>query len=115
VRISSSSSPRAQGTVSQTGCPDPVLLKDIHIPVFTVSTIIDHSTPRRSVFKIQMLSDADVTFVLSNGGHNASIINPSGHPNRHHEIALAAKELRASLLCPGYLRLGAVKRKRQDF
>jgi polyhydroxyalkanoate synthase len=34
-----------------------------------------------------MLTDADVTFVLSNGGHNAGIVNPPGHPDRHHQIA----------------------------
>jgi polyhydroxyalkanoate synthase len=34
-----------------------------------------------------MLTDADVTFVLSNGGHNAGIVNPPGHPRRHHQIA----------------------------
>jgi polyhydroxyalkanoate synthase subunit PhaC len=34
-----------------------------------------------------MLTEADVTFVLSNGGHNAGIVNPPGHPNRHHQIA----------------------------
>jgi polyhydroxyalkanoate synthase subunit PhaC len=34
-----------------------------------------------------MLTDADVTFVLSNGGHNAGIVNPPGHPGRHYQIA----------------------------
>ncbi len=34
-----------------------------------------------------MLTEADVTFVLSNGGRNAGIVNPPGHPNRHHQIA----------------------------
>jgi polyhydroxyalkanoate synthase subunit PhaC len=64
-----------------------VSLRDIHAPVFAVSTITDHVAPWRSVYKIQILTDADVTFVLSNGGHNAGIVNPPGHPNRHHQIA----------------------------
>lgn len=64
-----------------------VSLRDIRLPIFAVSTIKDHVAPRRSVYKIQMLTDADVTFVLSNGGHNAGIVNPPGHPNRHHQIA----------------------------
>jgi polyhydroxyalkanoate synthase len=64
-----------------------VSLRDIRVPVFAVSTLTDHVAPWRSVYKIQMLTDADVTFVLSNGGHNAGIVNPPGHPNRHHQIA----------------------------
>jgi polyhydroxyalkanoate synthase len=65
-----------------------VSLRDIRIPIFAVSTVTDHVAPWRSVYKIQMLADADVTFVLSNGGHNAGIVNPPGHLHRHHQIAL---------------------------
>ncbi|MBS2132162.1 polyhydroxyalkanoic acid synthase (plasmid) [Burkholderia thailandensis] len=65
----------------------PVALRDIRVPVFAVSTIRDHVAPWRSVYKIQMLTDADVTFVLSNGGHNAGIVNPPGHPHSRHQIA----------------------------
>ena len=65
----------------------PISLRDIHIPIFAVSTISDHVAPWRSVYKIQMLTHADVTFVLSNGGHNAGVVNPPGHPHRHHQIA----------------------------
>jgi polyhydroxyalkanoate synthase subunit PhaC len=64
-----------------------VSLRDIHVPIFAVSTVTDHVAPWRSVYKIQMLTDADVTFVLSNGGHNAGIVSPPGHRNRHHQIA----------------------------
>jgi polyhydroxyalkanoate synthase len=65
----------------------PISLRDIHIPIFAVSTTTDHVAPWRSVYKIQMLTHADVTFVLSNGGHNAGVVNPPGHPHRHHQIA----------------------------
>jgi polyhydroxyalkanoate synthase len=64
-----------------------VSLRDIRLPVFAVSTIADHVAPWRSVYKIQMLMDSDVTFVLSSGGHNAGIVSPPGQPNRHHQIA----------------------------
>lgn len=70
----------------------PISLRDIHIPIFAVSTIADHVAPWRSVYKIQMLTHADVTFVLSNGGHNAGIVNPPGHPHRYHQIATHKEE-----------------------
>ena len=65
----------------------PVSLRDIRVPVFAVSTTGDHVAPWRSVYKIQALTDADVTFVLSNGGHNAGIVSPPGTPRREHQIA----------------------------
>ncbi len=65
----------------------PVSLRDIRVPIFAVSTLKDHVAPWRSVYKIQALTDADVTFVLSNGGHNAGIVNPPGSSNRKHQIA----------------------------
>jgi polyhydroxyalkanoate synthase len=61
--------------------------RDIRTPAFAVSTIMDHVAPWRSVYKIQWLTDADVTFVLSTGGHNAGIVNPPGNAARHHQIA----------------------------
>ena len=69
----------------------PVSLRDIRVPLFAVSTMTDHVAPWRSVYKIQQLTDADVTFVLSNGGHNAGIVNPPGRANRRHQIATHAE------------------------
>jgi polyhydroxyalkanoate synthase len=70
----------------------PVSLGDIRVPIFAVSTLSDHVAPWRSVYKIQMLTDADVTFVLSNGGHNAGIVSPPSHPRRYHQIATHKEE-----------------------
>ncbi len=70
----------------------PISLRDIRVPIFAVSTLSDHVAPWRSVYKIQMLTDADVTFVLSNGGHNAGIVSPPGHPRRFHQIATQREE-----------------------
>ncbi len=65
----------------------PISLSDIHLPVFAVGTVTDHVAPWRSVFKIHRLTDTDVTFVLTSGGHNAGVVSPPGHPHRSYQIA----------------------------
>jgi polyhydroxyalkanoate synthase len=65
----------------------PVALSDIHWPMFVVGTEKDHVSPWKSVYKIQRLADTEITFVLTNGGHNAGIVSEPGHANRHYAIA----------------------------
>ena len=64
----------------------PVALQNVRVPLFAVGTERDHVAPWHSVYKIHYLSDTDVTFVLTNGGHNAGIVNEPGHPHRHFRL-----------------------------
>src|SRR3546814_9287671 len=50
------------------------------------SSDLDHVAPWRSVYKIHLLTDTDVTFVLTSGGHNAGIMSEPGHPHRHYQV-----------------------------
>jgi polyhydroxyalkanoate synthase len=64
-----------------------VSLEDIRVPIFAVGTEQDHVAPWRSAYKIQLLTDTEVTFVLTTGGHNAGIVSEPGHPRRRYRIA----------------------------
>ena len=65
----------------------PVALQDIRTPLFSVGTVSDHVAPWKSVYKILLLTESDVTFVLTSGGHNAGIVSEPGHKGRHYQIA----------------------------
>jgi polyhydroxyalkanoate synthase len=64
----------------------PVALNDLRLPVFSVGTLSDHVAPWRSVFKLHLLADTEITFVLTTGGHNAGIVSEPGRRNRSYRI-----------------------------
>lgn len=60
--------------------------KNIHLPIFAVSTEKDHVAPWKSVYKIHLMTNTDITFVLTNGGHNAGVISEPNHEGRYYFI-----------------------------
>jgi polyhydroxyalkanoate synthase len=75
----------AQGRYEVDGRP--ITISDIRVPIFAVGTLRDHVAPWTSAYKIHLLTDTDVTFVLTSGGHNAGIVSEPGHPGRSYQIA----------------------------
>ena len=74
----------AEGRLLVDGAP--VSVGNIRVPFFVVSTETDHVAPWRSVHKINLLNEGEITFVLTTGGHNAGIVSEPGHPHRSFHI-----------------------------
>jgi polyhydroxyalkanoate synthase len=74
----------------------PVALSDIHVPIFVVATERDHVAPWTSVYKINLVKETGVTFVLTSGGHNAGIVSEPGHKGRRYRVSERAAGERSS-------------------
>ncbi|MBR0814960.1 polyhydroxyalkanoic acid synthase [Bradyrhizobium diazoefficiens] len=69
-----------------------ISLSDIHAPMFVVGTLADHVAPWRSVYKIHYQVDADVTFLLTSGGHNAGVVAPPEEPGHSYQVLTKAAD-----------------------
>jgi polyhydroxyalkanoate synthase len=78
----------AEGRVVVAG--KPIALTDIRAPIFAVGTERDHVAPWRSTYKIHLLTDTDVTYLLASGGHNAGIVSEPGHDHRSYQVMTKA-------------------------
>jgi polyhydroxyalkanoate synthase subunit PhaC len=70
----------------------PIALSDIHVPIFCVGTTSDHVAPWHSTYKINLQTDAEVTYLLTTGGHNAGIVSEPGHGHRSFHVMTRAAE-----------------------
>ena len=64
-----------------------IALKNLSVPLFVVATESDHIAPWRSVYKTQLFTDCDLTFLLTKGGHNTGILSEPGHKRRQYRIS----------------------------
>ncbi len=64
-----------------------IALKNLAMPLFVVGTETDHIAPWRSVYKTQLFTDCDLTFVLTKGGHNTGILSEPGHKRPRYRIS----------------------------
>ncbi|WMT79204.1 alpha/beta fold hydrolase [Bradyrhizobium sp. Ash2021] len=70
----------------------PISLCDIHTPLFVVGTVRDHVAPWKSVYKLHYQVDADVTFLLTSGGHNAGIVAPPSEQAHSYQVKTKAAD-----------------------
>jgi polyhydroxyalkanoate synthase len=72
----------------------PISLSDIHTPMFVVGTLRDHVAPWKSVYKIHYQVDAEVTFLLTSGGHNAGVLAPPREHGHTYQVSTKAEDAR---------------------
>ena len=70
----------------------PIALSDIHAPMFVVGTVRDHVAPWKSTYKIHYQVDADVTYLLTSGGHNAGVVAPPGEDGHFYQVKTKAED-----------------------
>lgn len=77
----------------------PVSLGSLNLPIFMVGTTTDHVAPWRSVHKLHYLCPAEISFVLTSGGHNAGIVNPP-RPDSRRRYQLLRRDAGGGYIAP---------------
>ncbi|HET7764222.1 MAG TPA: alpha/beta fold hydrolase [Burkholderiales bacterium] len=70
----------------------PVALRDIRAPLFAVGTEKDHVAPWRSVYKLNLYTDSEVTFLLASGGHNVGIVSDPAYAGSSYQVATRGRD-----------------------
>jgi polyhydroxyalkanoate synthase len=70
----------------------PISLSDIRTPMFVVGTVRDHVAPWKSTYKVHYQVDADVTYVLTSGGHNTGVVAPPGEQRHFYQFKTKAMD-----------------------
>jgi polyhydroxyalkanoate synthase len=65
---------------------EPVDLASIEVDNFVTGAVTDHLTPWKGCYRTTQLLGGDSTFVLSNAGHIASLVNPPGNPKASYRL-----------------------------
>jgi polyhydroxyalkanoate synthase len=58
----------------------PIDLSTVRIDALVTGALTDHLTPWKACYRSTQLLGGSSTFVLSNSGHIASLVNPPGNP-----------------------------------
>ncbi len=62
----------------------PVDLSRVNVDTYVTGAISDHLTPWKACYRSTQLFGGRSTFILSNAGHIASLVNPPGNPKAHY-------------------------------
>jgi polyhydroxyalkanoate synthase subunit PhaC len=65
---------------------EPIDLKRIKVETLVTGALADHLTPWKACYRTTQLLGGPSTFVLSNGGHIASLVNPPGNPKANYYL-----------------------------
>lgn len=80
--IFSRNSVAVPGSIEMLGSP--VDLGRVAVETYVTGAISDHLTPWKACYRSTQLFGGESTFILSNAGHIASLVNPPGNPKAHY-------------------------------